>query len=706
MAINYEKDEQGIVTLTMDMPDRSANVLNEVFYEAFIDAMDKIQADDEVKGAIITSGKKLFMAGADIDTSFQGDDPQQFFDGSEQIKALFRRWETLGKPTVAAVNGTALGGGFELALASLHRIVLDNDKIKLGFPEVSLGLLPGAGGVVRTVRLAGVQKGMEWLAQNKKYTPKQALADGMIHELAADMDEMLGKAKAWILANPNAKAPWDERGFRIPGGDPNHPKVAQMLAIAPAIVRKETKGNYPAPHAIMSAAVEGAKVDFATAGRIESRYFASLASGQVSKNMINAFWNNLNEIKKGGSRPDGIPPQATQKVGVLGSGMMGHGIAYVSAYAGMDVVMTDATQENAEAGKTKIAAIMEKRVKRGRMAQEQMDDILSRITATADYGNLTGCDLIIEAVFEDRDLKAKVTKIAEAEMDQSGVFASNTSTLPITGLAEASTRPEKFIGLHFFSPVDKMQLVEIIVGKQTDDETLAKAFDYVLAINKVPIVVNDSRGFYTSRVFGTWTSEGLAMLAEGQHPHAIEMAGIQAGMPVGPLALMDEVSLSLVNHVRKQTAKDLAAAGLPVPEHPSFPVVDKMLELGRPGRAGGAGFYEYNGSKKLWPELKNIFMDGQEQLSQQEMIDRLLYIQSLETVRCLQEGVLRSVADANIGSIFGWGFAPFQGGTLQFINAVGVDKFVARAQELAETYGERFAPPQLLLEMAEKGETF
>ena len=708
MAINYEKDKQGIVTLTMDMPNRSANVLNAEFYDAFLGALDKLEGDESVTGVMLVSAKKLWVAGADIDSAFNSDDPKHFFDSSEALKLHLRRMETIGVPVVAALNGTALGGGLELALACHYRVAIDNDRIKFGFPEVGLGLLPGGGGVVRSGRLIGLQSALEWLSQNKKYTPKQTLAAGLIHALATDYDDMLAQAKAWILANPDAKAPWDAvKRYKIPGGGPNHPKIAQMMAIAPAMIRKETKGNYPAPEAILSALVEGAQVDFETASRIESRYFAQLGSGQVSRNMINAFWTQLNQIKKGASRPQNVPPQPTKKVGVLGSGMMGHGIAYVSAFAGMDVVMTDATQEGADVGKEKIAAILAKRVKRGRMAQVKADAILAKINATADYANLDGCDLIIEAVFENRELKAKVTKSAESAMDQTGVFASNTSTLPITGLAEASQRPEKFVGLHFFSPVDKMQLVEIIVGEKTDDETLAKAFDYVLAIRKVPIVVNDSRGFYTSRVFGTWAGEGMAMLAEGNSPAAIEMAGLKAGMPVGPLAVMDEVSLSLSKHVRDQTKADFSAEGLEWTPHKSDVVVDKMIELGRPGRAGGGGFYEYHGkSKRLWPELAEIFADGQTQLSLDEMVERIQFIQSIETARCMEEGVLRSAADANLGSIFGWGYAPFNGGTLQFINAYGVGKFVARAEKLAATYGERFAPPQILKDMAANGETF
>jgi 3-hydroxyacyl-CoA dehydrogenase/enoyl-CoA hydratase/3-hydroxybutyryl-CoA epimerase len=706
MAIHYEQDEQGIVTLTIDMPNRSANVLNQELFTALEAAIGRISADDTTTGVLITSGKKLWIAGADIDTSFSSDDPQDHFNGSQHLKALFRRIETLGKPVVAALNGTALGGGFELALACHYRIALADDRIKFGFPEVGLGLLPGAGGVVRTGRLIGLQAALEWLTQNKKYTPAQTLEAGLIHALASDMDDLLAQARSWIIANPNAKAPWDAvPRYRIPGGDPTHPKIMQMLAVAPAMVRMETKGNYPAPQAIMSALVEGSQVDFETACRIESRYFTKLAMSQESKNLIHAFWTQLNQIKKGASRPQDIPHQPTKKVGVLGAGMMGHGIAYVSLLAGMEVVMTDATQEKADVGLAKIAALLDKEVQRGRMTQEVCAARLAKVTATATYAELDGCDLIIEAVFENRGLKANVTKLAEALMDQNGVFASNSSTLPITGLATASVRPEKFIGLHFFSPVHKMQLVEIIVGEKTDDATLAKAFDYVLAIRKVPIVVNDGRGFYTSRVFGTWTNEGMAMLAEGQHPHAIEMAGLKAGMPVGPLALMDEVSLSLAAHVRDQAIAD--GDGKMGMTHPAFSVLDKMLALGRTGRAGGAGFYEYSGrDKQLWPELTNIFMDGQPPLSQAEMVDRILFIQSIETVRCVEDGVLRSSADANLGSIFGWGYAPFHGGTLQFINAYGVSQFVARADALAEQYGERFAPPRLLREMAAQGERF
>ena len=708
MAINYEKDEQNIVTLTLDLPGRNANVINAEFGEALANALAKLQAEENLTGAIITSAKKTFMAGADLEDESLFSNAEAIFNGSEQLKTGFRQLETLGKPVVAALNGTALGGGFELALATHHRIALDNPKIKFGFPEVNLGLLPGGGGIVRLTRMLGLQDSFPYLMEGKQVKPQAAKDAGLIDDLAEDFDDLITKAKAWILANPNAKQPWDQPKFRMPGGNAKHPKIVQMLAIAPAMLRKKTYGNYPAPEAIMDTAVKGSMVDFETASRIESRAFAAVATSNVAKNMINTFWIQLNQINAGESRPD-VPPTETQKVGVLGAGMMGHGIAYVTAWAGMDVVLKDVSVEAAETGKAKVEKLLQKRVSRGRMRAEEKETILGRILPTGSVDDLQGCDLIIEAVFEDRGLKAKVTQEAEAQIADTAVFASNTSTLPITGLAEASARPANFVGLHFFSPVERMKLVEIIVGEQTSKETLAKAFDYVLKIRKTPIVVNDSRGFYTSRVFGTYVNEGMALLGEGQHPRAIEMAGLQAGMPVGPLAVSDEVSLSLMAHVRKQTVADLAAEGVQMPVHPANKVLDAMLAQDRLGKAHGAGFYEYpaGGKKHLWPELQSIFpANGQGKLAQQEMIDRLLFAQVLETVRCYEEGVFTSVADGNVGSIFGWGFAPFKGGTLQFVNDYGVVEFVTRSRELAKAYGDRFSPPALLVEMAENGRTF
>lgn len=712
MSFHYHKDPHNIVTLTLDMPGRSANVINLEFGEGLRTALTQLLQEKTagtLAGVIITSAKKSFMAGGDIDSLFAAEDPGVVFLNTEAFKAGLRQLETLGVPVVAALNGTALGGGLELALACHYRLALNQPGIKFGFPEVTLGLLPGGGGIARLTRLLGLQPSFAFLTEGTQTTPAEAKAAGLIHELAESVDELLDKARAWIKANPRAKQPWDEAGYKMPGGNAHHPKVAQMVIVAPAVLRQKTLGNYPAPEAILSAAVEGSLVDFETASRIESRYFAQMVVHPTAKNMIQAFWYQLNQINNGESRPAGIDPQPTHKVGVLGAGMMGHGIAYVSAYAGLEVVLKDATLEKAEVGWQKIKAIMDKRVRSGKMSQAKLEEILGRIHPTADPAALQGCDLIIEAVFEDRALKAQVTQEAEAQIYPTAVLASNTSTLPITSLAQASARPENFIGLHFFSPVERMKLVEIIVGQQTSPQTLAKAFDYVLKIGKTPIVVNDSRGFYTSRVFGTYTMEGLALLGEGQNPAVIEAAGKQAGMPVGPLAVLDEVSLSLALHVRAQTRQDLTAAGQSWSETAGDKVLDVMAEAKRLGKAHGAGFYEYpaGGQKFLWPELSTRFpLNGHHPLTIQEMMERLMFIQALETVRCLEEGVLTSVASANIGSIFGWGFAPFKGGTLQYINEYGLRPFIGRAQELAQKYGERFTPPALLIQMAEKSAKF
>ena len=704
----YEKDNDNIVTVTMDMQGRSANVINEDFAKLWLEMINRLEAEKaDIAGVVLTSAKSTFFAGADIDNLYKQTNAKEIFDMCEGLKKQLRRLETLGKPVVAALNGAALGGGLEIALACHYRVALNNPKAVFGLPEVGLGLLPGGGGIIRLTRMIGLQPALPYLTEGKKLKAKEAVSAGIINELAETPEEMIAKAKAWIKANPKAINPWDDKAFKFPGGDARNPKVASIIPIVPAMTKKKTFGNYPAVEAIINTAVEGSVVDFDTACRIESRYFTSLAAGQVSKNMITAFWYNLNAINAGGSRPKGFEKHTTKKLGVLGAGMMGAGIAYVSAISGIEVVLKDVTIEAAEKGKAYSEGLLRKRVSKGKMTKEKADEVLSKIKATDNAADMEGCDLIIEAVFEDRTLKAKVTQEVESVMLAEGTFASNTSTLPITGLAQASARPKQFIGLHFFSPVDKMPLVEIICGAETDDATLAKAFDYVLQIKKTPIVVNDSRGFYTSRVFSTYVMEGISMLLEGQHPKSIENAGMKAGMPVGPLALSDEVSLSLMEHIRKQTIKDLEAEGKAVPKHPANDVIDTMLAQGRKGKAAGAGFYEYpqGGTKHIWENLTTIF-PLKDQLTQQEMVDRMLIVQALDTVRCVEEGVLRSVADANIGSIFGWGFSPFNGGTLQFINGYGLNKLIARAKELEAKYGERFSVPKLLQDKAAKGELF
>ena len=695
-AVSLALGDDGILVATMDLPGRPMNVVGDVLMEGIAAALPRL-AEPAVKGLVLTSGKADFCAGGDLDRMSKWCTPEEPFEASMAMKKVLRQLELQGKPVVAAINGHALGGGLELALACHARIAIDNPRLKIGQPEVKLGLLPGGGGTVRLPRLVGIQQALQICCEGNDLSPDKALGMGLLTELAADRTEMLAKARAWIAANPKAKQPWDQPKFRFPGGDSRTPAVAQMLVIAPSMASARSWGNYPAITHIMSSVFEGGLLDFDAASMVESRYFAACVMSQESKNIINTLWYQLNAIKKGASRPQGVPAGQVKKLGVLGAGMMGGGIAYVSAKAGIEVVLLDSSQEQADRGKAYTQGLLDKAIKRGKSTAQKRDALLARITAGTSFELLQGCDLVIEAVFEDRAVKADVTRRAEAMLAPGAVFASNTSTLPITGLAAASVRPAQFVGLHFFSPVDKMPLVEIIVGKATSDETLARAFDYVQQIGKTPIVVNDSRGFYTSRVFGTYVREGLAMLKEGVHPRSIEVAGLQAGMPMPPLALQDEVSLSLAQGVMEQTRKDLLAEGQTLPEQPGAEVIDRLCALGRVGKKVGKGFYDWpdggsGAEKMLWPGLAALYPVAAVQPPQQELIDRLLYAQANEAARCLDEGVLRSVADGNIGSIFGWGFAPFQGGALQFINARGLPAFVARARELAAAYGSRFKP--------------
>jgi 3-hydroxyacyl-CoA dehydrogenase/enoyl-CoA hydratase/3-hydroxybutyryl-CoA epimerase len=707
-TVHFDIDAGGIGLVTLDQPGRAMNVLNPSLLEPFAAIVDRLEKDEAIKGLVITSGKPTFIVGADIDQLTQIQSAQEAFELCEQLKAMLRRMEKCGKPVVAALNGTALGGGLELALACHARIALNDPKLKLGLPEVKLGLLPGGGGTQRLPRMIGIQKSMELITQGQELGAEKALALGLVTELAATREELLHKAKAWCLAHPAAVQPWDAKGFRIPGGDSKSPGVVQVLAISPSIANARAHRNYPAITHIMSCLFEGCLLDIDAGLQIESRYFAACVVSPESKNMIGTLWHQLNAIKKGQSRPKDVAPAKVKKLGVLGAGMMGAGIAYVSAKVGIEVVLLDTSIENAEKGKAYSTGLLDKAIARGRSTEAKRDALLSLITPTTSYDDLQGCDLVIEAVFESREIKAVCTQKSEAVIPATAVYASNTSTLPITGLAQASARPANFIGLHFFSPVDKMPLVEIIVGEHTSDETLARGFDYVLQINKTPIVVNDSRGFYTSRVFGTYVMEGLALLGEGVHPRSIEVAGLQAGMPMPPLALQDEVSLSLGIHISDQTRKDLAAEGKALPHHPGEAVLRKVGgELGRIGKKAGQGFYDYEGrDKRLWSGLSEVFPLAATQPDQQELIDRMMFAQANETARCFEEGVLRSVADANIGSIFGWGFAPQQGGALQFINAMGAQRFVARSRELAARFGARFEPASIVVKMAAEGGRF
>ncbi|MBI3216242.1 MAG: enoyl-CoA hydratase/isomerase family protein [Mycobacterium sp.] len=684
--------------------------MNEHYTESMHNAVDRLVAEqDSITGVIITSAKKTFFAGGDLKaiSRVTADTAGEFFATAEAIKADLRKLEKLEKPVVAAINGAALGGGLEIALACNHRIAADAKGVVIGLPEVTLGLLPGGGGVVRTVRMFGIQKAFsEVLSQGTRFKPAKALEIGLVDELVSSVDELVPAAKAWIKANPDAHTqPWDAKGYKMPGGTPSSPALAAILPSFPALLKKQLKGApVPAPRAILAAAVEGAQVDFDNASRIESRYLTQLAAGQTSTNMIQAFFFDLQSINAGGSRPEGIGKTPITKVGVLGAGMMGAGIAYVSAKAGFEVVLKDVTLEAAQRGKAYSEKLEAKALQRGTTTQERSDALLARITPSADPADFAGVDFVIEAVFENPELKHQVFGEIEDIVEPNALLGSNTSTLPITGLATGVKRHEDFVGIHFFSPVDKMPLVEIIRGEKTSDEALARVFDYTLAIGKTPIVVNDSRGFFTSRVIGTFVNEAMAMLGEGVAPASIERAGSQAGYPAPPLQLLDELNLELLKKVSVQNQAGAEELGQVYNLHPGELVVDKMLEIGRPSRLKGAGFYEYADGKRvgLWPGLKETFNSGTDEIPLQDMIDRMLFAEALETQKCIDEGVLMTTADANIGSIMGIGYPAWTGGSAQFIVGysgplgTGKEAFVARAKELAARYGDRFNPPASL----------
>jgi 3-hydroxyacyl-CoA dehydrogenase / enoyl-CoA hydratase / 3-hydroxybutyryl-CoA epimerase len=704
-AVRWERGEDGIVVVTLDDPGRSANTMNDRYVEAMGECVDAlVAAKDEITGVIVTSAKKTFFAGGDLDSLSKATeaDAASVLEQITVVKRQLRKLETLGRPVVAAMGGTALGGGLEIALACHHRIGLDAKGVVYGLPEVTLGLLPGGGGVVRTVRMLGIANAaMNVLVQGQRHKPAKALEIGIIDELVATPEEVLDRARAWIAANPEAAQPWDRPGYKIPGGAPSNPKFAAMLPGFPANLRKQLKGApMPAPRNILSAAVEGAQVDIETALRIESRYFVELVTGQVSKNMIKAFFFDLQDINGGRSRPDGHETWQPTKVAVLGAGMMGAGIAYSCALAGWDVVLKDVSAEAAQKGKAYSEGIVAKGVERGRTTQEKGDALLARIRPTDSYADLAGCDLVIEAVFESVELKHRVFQEVAQHVAPDALLCSNTSTLPITELAKGVDRPADFIGLHFFSPVDKMPLVEIIRGAQTSDATLAKAFDVTLGIKKTPIVVNDSRGFFTSRVIGTFLNEGVAMLAEGIDPQTIEQASSQAGYPAPVLQLVDELTLTLAQKIRNESKAAVLGAGGTWDAHPAEQVVDRLVDAGRTGKSGGAGFYDYADGKRtrLWPGLRAELGATNHDVDLHELSERMLFIEAIETQRCFDEGVLTTDADANIGSIFGIGFPAWTGGVVQYVEGYpgGVAGFVARADELARRYGSRFEVPQSL----------
>ncbi|MGV2974786.1 3-hydroxyacyl-CoA dehydrogenase NAD-binding domain-containing protein [Roseibium alexandrii] len=712
-----ETDEDGIALITWDMPEKSMNVIDLSVMEELDAVVDQVVGDDAIKGAVITSGKNAFSGGADL-TMLEGllkdfhvqraKDPEAaakaLFEGSRKLTLVYRKLETCGKPFVAAVNSTSMGGGTELALAC-HARVADED-LKMGLPEVKVGLFPGAGGTQRVMRMADGQQGMQFLLQGKTLRAPQAKQLKLVDEVTQSK-KLVAAAKKILKAGIDPVKPWDKKGFKLPNGNIYSPAGFQFWPAANAIYRRETFDNYPGARYLLYAVVEGLQLPMDLALQVESRYFAKVLQTPEAANMIRSLFVSMQELNKGARRPIDQRPNNIKKVGILGAGFMGAGIAYVTAQAGINVVLIDRDQEAADKGKAHTEDLLSKAVKRGRSTEDKKAKILSRIQATADYEELADCDLVIEAVFEDREIKKTVTEKAEAAMKSRAIYASNTSTLPITSLAQASKRPKNFIGIHFFSPVDKMMLVEVIMGKRTSDRALAMALDYIKAIKKTPIVVNDSRGFYTSRVVMTYIREGLMMLADGIPAPMIENAGKMAGMPVGPLSLGDEVALDLAWKIVSATRKDL---GVKYVEGPLDNILEEMVvKRERFGRKNGKGFYDYNGKdKSLWPGIPDVVGQPKsaDSFNIEELKQRLLVMQALESARIFEENCLTDVREADVGSILGFGFAPYTGGTLSYIDMMGTTAFVELCKKFTRKWGPRFKPNKLLREMAKNNETF
>lgn len=721
-TIKFDVDSDGIALMTIDLPGHNMNVINQQVILDLETCIDKVLTDDAIKGAVITSGKPAFMAGADLNmlgASAGGGEQslEEQFEASFNLNRILRKMETGGKPIkelmktgtkpfAAAINGLALGGGLEITLACHYRVVADDPRIQLGLPESQVGLLPGGGGTQRLPRLTGIQMAAQMITSGQPQNPQGSLGLGFINEITS-LDTVVEQAKTWVKANSSALQPWDKKGFKYPGGaGAMDPRSAQVFMGGCAMAQKQTQHNYPAIEAILSCLYEGGIVNFDTAIKIETKYFMKLLKDPVAGNMIRSLFINKQAVEKGALRPEGFERKKVKKLGMLGAGLMGAGVAYVSAKAGIEVVLFDVSKDNAEKGKDYSRNLVKKGVSRGKVTEEKGNALLERISTTDSYSDLSECDLIIEAVFEDATIKKSVTEQTEAVIGKDIVFGSNTSTMPITGLAENFTRPHQFIGIHFFSPVDKMPLVEIIMGEKTDDATLALALDYVSQIRKIPMVVNDSRGFFTSRTFGTYVQEGYAMVQEGILPALIDNAGKMVGMPVGPLAVGDEVAIDLSYKVGQATKK---ALGDKYVSSPADGFVEKMMELERYGRKNAKGSYVYpeDGSKKyLWPDFAEHFPVAAQQPSVDEVKARLIVRQAVEAARCFEEKVLINASSGDVGAIFGIGFPPYTGGPFSFIDTMGVAAFVAEADRLAQAYGARFTPPQLLRDMAAKGETF
>jgi len=725
-TLKVEIDADGIALATIDLPGQSMNVWNLDLMKDFSAFVDDLCTNEKIKGAVITSGKASgFLAGADLRMlgggalASQGASRKDQLEGISALSRMFRKLETSGhsakalqngeayaKPVAAAVNGLALGGGLEVALACHYRVVADDPKIQLGVPEVQVGLLPGAGGTQRLPRLAGLQNAAMLATQGQPIDPQTALAQGIVNEVAP-RGEIVAKAKAWVKANPKVAQPWDKKGFKYPGGaGPTHPAAVQFHMASNAMAQRETNHNYPAVQYILSCLYEGSVVPFDTALKIEVKYFYNLLTSAQTRNMIRTLFINKQAAEKGEQRPKNVEKLSIRKVGVLGAGMMGAGIAYVTAKGGMEVVLLDRDLPFAEKGKAYSKGIVDKAVGKGKMTQAKADELLARIRPTVSYDDLKDVDMIIEAVFEDPDVKADVIKRTEAVIRKDVIFASNTSTLPITGLAKHSERPDQFIGVHFFSPVDKMPLVEIIPGARTGDRALAMALDYVGLIKKTPIVVKDTRGFYTNRVVPPYLNEAMLMVKEGVKPALIENAAKSLGLPVGPLALVDETSLELGKRIMDATKKELGKDYKPTGVEELLDVM--VTKLGRLGRKAGKGFYEYpsdGGKKYLWKGVADYFPTAKDQPSLEETKERILYAQLIPAAQCYADGIVHDPQSADLGAIFGWGFPPWTGGPMSHIDTIGIEAFVRKAESLAQKYGARFSPPQKFRDMAAKKET-
>lgn len=705
--IKYQKDTDNIVTLTLDMTGRTVNVINHEIFEAFVPVIKHLQKEKQkgaLRGVILTSGKKTFLSGGDLEYLYNAEKPEEIFQFSEELKKFLRDLEHPGVPVVAAINGSALGAGFEVALACHHRIAVDRPQTKLGMPEVNLGIIPGGGGIIRLMWLLGLEKAYPVIADGYAYTPKEALVAGLIDELATDNKDMLQRAKDWLMNTKEGRRPWDLQDCHIPGGTAKNPAVAAKIREIAAQLASQTHNNFPAPQAILDVLSEGSKVDFDTACRIESRYYTRLVRSKECKNMIKAFWFDANAIKKGKNRPKGFGKFRPRKVGIIGAGVMGSGIALACLENGLQVVLKDVSRLIAERGRKMINDKLDIKIQRGHMHPAEKDKMLELLTTTEDSGDFENCDLVIEAVFENRMVKQKVTKEAEVFLDEYSLFGTNTVSIPITQLAEGSIRPENYVGLHFFHPAYEVPLVEIVKGKKTTEETVARAFDFVKAIRKTPIVVKDDWGFFAARVQNTFILEGITMIQEGYPAALIENLGQQAGMPRGSLQLADALSLPLVLKYEKQAAEHYGSKYI---QHPAVSVLNKMIdELGRTGRTKKTGFYDYqkNGQKSLWSELTEHYPTQKGPFDHQEIKDRLLIAQVLEAAWCLQEGVLQTVEGANLGSIYGWGFPAFKGGVVQYMNEYGsYEAFKKKCRGLSEQYGQRFKVPSMVKELMGEG---